>query len=74
MKDIDFDQSSSPVLSAPTLHIIVKVASAWHLTIYIVDVTNDLHNNIKASSDFDHIDWPTHCIACFKLRFPNICI
>ena len=46
MKGIDFDQSSSPVLSAPTLQIIVAISSTYHITIGIVDVINSFQNTL----------------------------
>ena len=67
MKGIYFDQSSSPVLSEPTLRLIVAVAEAYDLTIGIVVFTNALYNILKDSSEHDIIDFLTHST-------PTICI
>ena len=56
MKGIDFDQFYSPVLAAPTLRLIVAISATYHLVIGIADVTNDLHNNLKTSSEREIID------------------
>ena len=47
LKVVDFDQSSSPVLAAPTLRLIVTIDTTYHITIDIVHVTNALHNDLK---------------------------
>ena len=47
--------------------MIVAVTSAYQHNIGIVDVTNNLKNNIKASSEREIIDCPSNYIAWFKI-------
>ena len=51
MKGNDFDQFTSPVLTALTIHRIVSIYATYHITIVIVDVTNAFHNTLKASPE-----------------------
>ena len=60
VKGIDFDQSSSLVLSELTLLLIVSIDAIFHLTIGIVYVTNDSHKTLKDSSNWEIIDCPPH--------------
>ena len=71
---ISFDQSYSWFQAEPTIRIIAAVASTYHLTISIANITNALHNNLKASYYRDIIEFLPHYISCFKLHFPTICI
>ena len=64
VKGIEFDQSSSTVLVAPTLRLAVAISSSYHLTIVITDVNNAFQNNFKASSE--------HEISWFTVHFPTI--
>ena len=50
MKGVDFENSSSPGLSSPTLHMVVEIDVTYHLNIDIADVTNVFQNTLKASS------------------------
>ena len=74
MKGAGFDQYSSPFLAANTLRLIINVSAAYHITISILDVTDDFHNNLKASSKREIIDCPHHYTSWFKVRFSTICI
>ena len=49
LKGIDFYQSYSPVLEAPTIRLIIVIDYTYHLTIVIADVTNNFHNTLKDS-------------------------
>ena len=59
MKGIGFGQSSSPVLAATTLHMIIAISAAYYFTIGILDVANYLHNTLKASSECEIIGCPS---------------
>ena len=48
VKGVDFYQSTSPVLVAPTLRLIVSIFDTYHLTIGISDITNALRLLWKA--------------------------
>ena len=72
VKGIDFEQYFPPVLSAPTLHLIVAISAAYRLTIVIADVTNNFRSTLTAYYEPKMIDCPTHYISWFKLRFPAI--
>ena len=72
MKGIDFDKYYYPVLSAPTIFLIVAISATYQLTIGIADVTNDFQNTLKASCKHDIIEFPPHCISWLKFRFPAI--
>ena len=65
MKGIDFDQYSSPVLSSPTLRLIIAIAATYHLTIGIADVANAFRNALKDSSEPEIIDFSPHYISWF---------
>ena len=51
MKEIDFDQISFPVLSEPTLWMIVAISSTYHLIIGITYATNEFHYTLKDCSE-----------------------
>ena len=51
VKVVDFEQSSSPVLAAPTHRLIISIAVTLYLTIVIADVTSSFQNNLKDSSE-----------------------
>ena len=72
MKGLDCDQTPYPVFVAPTFRMIVSIYATYHLTIGIMDVTNALHNKLKASSEREIIDFPHHYLSWFKFRLPNI--
>ena len=52
--------------------MIIAIATTYHLTIGITDVTNALQNTLKSSSDREIIDCPPHYLSCFKSCFPTI--
>ena len=52
--------------------MIISIATTYHLTIGIVEVTNDLHNTLNYYSDRETIVCPIRYLSCFKLLFPNI--
>ena len=58
VKGTNFDQFSSLVLASPTLCLIATIAVTYHLTIGIEDITNDFHNNLKASYESEIINCP----------------
>ena len=64
MKGIDFDQSSSPVLAAPTLWIIVAIDSTYHITIGIAYFINAFQKNLKYYYERGIIDFPPHQLSC----------
>ena len=51
VKGFDFYQSSSLVLTLPTLRLVVNISATYHITICIVDITNAFYNDLKASSE-----------------------
>ena len=53
--------------------MIISIAATYHLTIFILDVTNAFQNTSKASSERLIIDCPAHYVSWFKFHFPNIC-
>ena len=72
VKAIYFDQSYLPLLTAPTLRLIVAITAVYHLNIGIADVTNAFRNTLKDSSERDIIDFPPHYISWFKLIWSSI--
>ena len=62
---MNFYQSFSPVLAAPTLWMIFPFSVTYHLTIFIADVTNAFQNTLNASSKSEIID----CTPYYKI-FP----
>ena len=60
LKGIEFDQYSYTFIKSPTPRMIFAIATTYDITIGIMDVTNDLQNNIKASYDREIIDCPSH--------------
>ena len=72
LKGVGFYQSSSPILAALILRLIVAIATTHHITIGIVDVTNDFQNSLKDSYEREIIDCPPHYLSWFKFHFPNI--
>ena len=64
VKGINFYQSSSPVMVAPTLCPIIYVASSGHLSIVIVDITNAFQNT------WNHcLSYPVHHLV--QVPFPS---
>ena len=51
VKGIDIGQYSSPVLSEPTLWMIVAISSTYHLIIGITYATNEFHYTLKDCSE-----------------------
>ena len=52
--------------------MIIAIAKIYHITIVIIDVTNDFQNTLRASSEKENIDFPPHYLSWFKLIFHNI--
>ena len=52
--------------------MIVSIYDIYHLTIGITDITNDLQNTFKGSSEQLIIDWTPNYSYWFKFFFPTI--
>ena len=71
-KGINFDQSSSPVLSDYTICLVIDIASTYHPIIGISDVTNSFKNTPKDSTESNIINFSPHYTTWFKSRSPII--
>ena len=60
------------MLMAPTLHLLVTIASHFNLIIGISDVTNAFQNTLKDVYEREVIDLPPHYLDWFKLRYAKI--
>ena len=72
MKGIGIGHYLYPVLSSPSLRLIVAIDATYHLTIGIAEVTNAFYDTLKASSERDIIEFPHHYISWFKFLLSTI--
>ena len=52
--------------------MIFSIATTYHITIDIADVTNDFQNTLKDSYERGIIECPPHYLSWFKFHFTNI--